>query len=98
MPAMSAGGFVRSVHHKLFVAPVTRAITNEMENASIRLSVTVDEASRDLRRILGDIVDANDEVAESIGRNLVRRSAELDALREQLVGLDRRMATLDERP
>ena len=42
MPAMSAGGFVRSVHHKLFVAPVTRAITNEMENASIRLSVTVD--------------------------------------------------------
>jgi hypothetical protein len=69
-----------------------------MENASIRLSVTVDEASRDLRRILGDIVDANDEVAESIGRNLVRLSAELDALREQLVGLDRRMATLDERP
>jgi len=52
----------------------------------------------DLRRILGDIVDANDEVAESIGRNLVRLSAELDALREQLVGLDRRMATLDERP
>jgi hypothetical protein len=89
MLAMASGGFMRSLHDRLFVDPVRRVVAQEVENASLRIEASVDEARRDLQRILGDLADANDQVAEAIGRSLTRLSAEAEALHEELRRLGR---------
>ncbi len=63
---------MRSLHDRLFVDPVRRVVAQEVENASVRMEASIDEARRDLERILGDLADANDQVAEAIGRSLTR--------------------------
>jgi hypothetical protein len=89
MLAMASGGFVRSLHDRLFVDPVRRVVAQEVENASVRLAASVEEAHRDLQRILGDLADANDQVAEAIGRSLTRLSAETEVLHDELKRLGR---------
>jgi phosphoserine phosphatase len=89
MLVMASGGFARSWHDKLIVDPVRRVVAQEVENASVRLMASFDEAHRDLRRILGDLADANDQVAEAVGRSLTRLSAETEALYEELRRLGR---------
>ena len=89
MLAMASGGFVRSWHDRLFVDPVRRVVAQEVENASVRLVASFGEATGELRRILGDVADANDQVAEAIGRSLTRLSAETEALHEELRRLGR---------
>jgi hypothetical protein len=89
MLAMASGGFIRSLHDRLFVDPVRRVVAQEVENAAIRLEASVAEARRDVQRILGDLSDANDQVAEAIGRSLTRLSAETEALHEELRRLGR---------
>jgi ABC-type transporter Mla subunit MlaD len=89
MLAMASGGFVRSLHDKLFVDPVRRVVAQEVENASVRLVASFEEVHQDLRRILGDLADANDQVAEAIGRSLTRLSAETEALHDELHRLGR---------
>lgn len=89
MLAMASGGFVRSWHERLFVDPVRRVVAQEVENASVRLVTSFGEATEELRRILGDLGDANDQVAEAIGRSLTRLSAETEALHEELRHLGR---------
>jgi hypothetical protein len=84
MLAMASGGFVRSWHDRLFVDPVRRVVAQEVENASVRLVASFGEATEELRRILGDLADANDQVAEAIGRSLTRLSAETEALHQEL--------------
>ncbi len=80
---------MRSLHDRLFVEPVRRVVTQEVENASVRLEASIDEARRDLERILGDLADANDQVAEAIGRSLTRLSAETEVLHDELRRLGR---------
>ena len=80
---------MRSLHDRLFVDPVRRVVAQEVENASVRLEASFDEAHRDLQRILGDLADANDQVAEAIGRSLIRLRAETEALQDELRRLDR---------
>jgi hypothetical protein len=89
MLAMASGGFVRSWHDRFFVEPVRRVVAQEVENASIRLVASFGEATEELRRILGDLADANDQVAEALGRSLTRLSAETEALHEELRRLGR---------
>jgi hypothetical protein len=89
MLAMASGGFVRSWHDRLFVDPVRRVVAQEVENASVRLVASFGEATEELQRILGDLADANDQVAEAIGRSLTRLSAETEALHEELRHLGR---------
>jgi len=84
MLAMASGGFVRSWHDRFFVEPVRRVVAQEVENASVRLVASFGEATEELRRILGDLGDANDQVAEALGRSLTRLSAETEALHEEL--------------
>jgi hypothetical protein len=84
MLAMASGGFVRSLHDRFFVEPVRRVVAQEVENASVRMTAAYEEAHRDLVRILGDLADANDQVAEAIGRSLTRLSAETEALHHEL--------------
>ncbi len=69
--------------------PVRRVVAQEVENASVRLVASFEEATGELRRILGDLADANDQVAEAIGRSLTRLSAETEALHEELRRLGR---------
>ena len=45
--------------------------------------------TEELRRILGDVADANDQVAEASGRSLTRLSAETERLHEELRHLGR---------
>jgi len=80
---------VRSLHDRLFVDPVRRVVAQEVENASVRLVASFEEAHRDLTRILGDLADANDQVAEAIGRSLTRLSAETETLHDELRRLGR---------
>ena len=75
---------MRSLHDRLFVDPVRRVVAQEVENASIRLVASFEETHRDLQRILGDLADANDQVAEAIGRSLTRLRAETEALQSEL--------------
>jgi hypothetical protein len=89
MLTMASGGFVRSWHDRLFVDPVRRVVAQEVENASIRMATSFSEATEELRRILSDVADANDQVAEAIGRTLTRLSAETEALHEELRHLGR---------
>ncbi len=89
MLAMASGGFVRSWHDRFFVEPVRRVVAQEVENASIRLVASFGEATEELRRVLGDLADANDQVAEALGRSLTRLSAETEALHEELRRLGR---------
>jgi hypothetical protein len=89
MLAMASGGFVRSWHDRFFVEPVRRVVAQEVENASIRLVASFGEATEELRRILGDLADANDQVAEALGRSLTRLNAETEALHEELRRLGR---------
>jgi hypothetical protein len=89
MLAMASGGFVRSWHDRFIVEPVRRVVAQEVENASVRLEASFAEATEELRRILGDVADANDQVAEAIGRSLTRLSAETEALHEELRHLGR---------
>ena len=89
MLAMASGGFVRNMHDKLFVDPVRRVVAQEVENASTRLTASFAEANEDLRRILGGLADANDQVAEAIGRSLTRLSAETELLHQELRRLGR---------
>ena len=89
MLAMASGGFVRSWHDRFFVEPVRRVVAQEVENASIRLVASFGEATEEMRRILGDLADANDQVAEALGRSLTRLSAETEALHEELRRLGR---------
>ena len=89
MLAMASGGFVRSWHDRFFVEPVRRVVAQEVENASIRLVASFGEATEELRRILGDLADANDQVAEALGRSLTRLTAETEALHEELRRLGR---------
>jgi phosphoserine phosphatase len=89
MLAMASGGFVRNMHDKLFVDPVRRVVAQEVEHASTRLVASFAEANEDLRRILGDLADANDQVAEAIGRSLTRLSAETELLHQELRRLGR---------
>jgi hypothetical protein len=95
MLAMASGGFVRSMHDKLFVDPVRRVVAQEVEHASTRLIASFAEANDDLRRILGDLADANDQVAEAIGRSLTRLSAETELLHEELRRLGRAAGEAD---
>lgn len=80
---------MRSLHDRLFVDPVRRVVAQEVENASVRLAATVEETHRDLQRILGDLADANDQVAEAIGRSLTRLSVETEVLHDELKRLGR---------
>lgn len=80
---------MRSWHDRLIVDPVRRVVAQEVENASIRMATSFTEATEELRRILGDVADANDQVAEAIGRTLTRLSAETEALHEELRHLGR---------
>jgi hypothetical protein len=89
MLPMSPGEYLRSLHHRLFVAPVTRIVAHEVDEASARLAAVLDEANRDIHRILGDFADANDQVAEAIGRSLTRLAAEVEALQRELPELAR---------
>jgi hypothetical protein len=89
MLAMASGGFVRSWHDRLVVEPVRRVVAQEVENASVRLVASFEEATEELRRIIGDLADANDQVAEALGRSLTRLSAETEALHEELRHLGR---------
>jgi phosphoserine phosphatase len=89
MLAMATGGFVRNMHDKLFVDPVRRVVAQEVEQASTRLVASFAEANEDLRRILGDLADANDQVAEAVGRSLTRLSAETELLHQELRRLGR---------
>ena len=84
MPAMPFGSFVRSVHQRLFVAPVRRAVAEEVARAGAQLMQAVGDADREVRRLLGDLADANDQVAEAIGRSLIRLSAEIEVLHGEL--------------
>ena len=81
---MSPGGLARSLHDRLVVAPVRRVVAQELADTSARMLSAFDEAHRDLRRILADLADANDQVAESIGRSLTRLGAEIDVLHDRL--------------
>ena len=81
---MSPGGFARSWHDRYFVAPVRRIVAQELEVASERMATAFEEANQDLRRILGDMADAEDQVAESIGRTLTRLGAEIEVLQSEL--------------
>jgi hypothetical protein len=89
MLPMASGGFVRSLHDRLFVDPVRRVVAQEVENASVRLETSFQEAHHDLARILGDLADANDQVAEALGRSLTRLRAETEALQHELQRLGR---------
>jgi len=80
---------VRSLHDRLFVDPVRRVVAQEVENASVRLEASFEEARLDLHRVLGDLADANDQVAEAIGRSLTRLRAETEALQDELRRLGR---------
>ena len=80
---------MRSLHDRLFVEPVRRVVAQEVENASIRLEASIDEARRDLERLLGDVADGNDQMAEAIGRSLTRLGAETEALHDELRRLGR---------
>lgn len=88
MPGMSPGGLARSLHDRLVVAPVRRIVAQELADTSARMLSAFDEAHRDLRRILSDLADANDQVAEAIGRSLTRLGAEIDVLQDQLPAVD----------
>ena len=83
---------MRSLHDRLFVDPVRRVVAQEVENASIGLVARFEEVHRDLTRLLGDLADANDQVAEAIGRSLTRLSAETEALQGELRRLGRTTA------
>jgi hypothetical protein len=89
MLPMASGGFVRSLHDRLFVDPVRRVVAQEVENASVRLETSFEKAHDDLVRILGDLADANDQVAEALGRSLTRLRAETEALQHELQRLGR---------
>jgi hypothetical protein len=89
MLAMASGGFIRSWHDRFIVEPVRRVVVQEVENASVRLVAAFGEATDELRRILGDVADANDQVAEALGRSVARLSAETEALHEELRNLGR---------
>jgi hypothetical protein len=89
MLAMASGGFIRSWHDRFIVEPVRRVVAQEVENASVRLVAAFGEATDELRRILGDVADANDQVAEALGRSVARLSAETEALHEELRNLGR---------
>ncbi len=80
---------MRSWHERLFVEPVRRVVAQEVENASVRLVASFAEATEELRRIIGDLADADDQVAEALGRSLTRLSAETEALHEELRRLGR---------
>ncbi len=88
MQAMSSGGFVRSLHDRLLVDPVRRVVAQEMEQVTARLVAEFERSDRDLRRILTDMADADDQVAESIGRTLVRLSAEIELFRREWRGIE----------
>jgi hypothetical protein len=90
MLSMASGGFMRSWHDRFIVDPVRRVVAQEIENASVGLMAAFDEATGELRRILGDVADANDQVAEALGRSVARLSAETEALHEELRHLGRR--------
>ncbi|HXW39408.1 MAG TPA: hypothetical protein VEJ44_06915 [Acidimicrobiales bacterium] len=84
---MASGSFLRSVHSRLFVDPVRRVVHNEVTEVTERLADTVADNDRELRRTLQDLADAGDQVAEAIGRSLVRLSAEIEALQDELTRL-----------
>jgi hypothetical protein len=88
MLAMASGGFVRSWHDRLFVEPVRRVVAQELEHVSLRLETSLQAVHGDLRRILSDLADADDQVAEAIGRSLTRLSAETEALGDELQRLN----------
>jgi ribosomal protein L18 len=89
MLAMASGGFMRSWHDRFIVDPVRRVVAQEVENASVRLVAAFSETTAELRRILGDVADGNDQVAEALGRSVARLSAETEALHEELRSLGR---------
>lgn len=80
---------MRSWHDRFIVDPVRRVVAQEVENASFRLVAAFGEATDELRRILGDVADANDQVAEALGRSVARLTAETEALHEELRNLGR---------
>jgi hypothetical protein len=88
MPLMSPGGLARSLHDKLVIGPVRRIVAQELADTSARMLSAFDEAHDDLRRILSDLADANDQVAEAIGRSLTRLGAEIDVLHDRLPAAD----------
>jgi hypothetical protein len=90
MLAMASGGFIRSWHERFIVDPIRRVVVQEVENASIKLVAAYGHEAEELRRILGDMADANDQVAEALGRSVARLTAETEALHEQLRNLGRR--------
>ena len=75
---------MRSLHDRFFVDPVRRVVAQEVGNATVRLEASFEEAHQDLQRILGDLADANDQVAEALGRSLTRLRGETEALQEAL--------------
>lgn len=85
---MGSGGLLRSVHSRLFVDPVRRVVRDEVTEATERLADSVADQHRELRRTVQDLADAGDQVAEAIGRSLVRLSAELEALQDELTRLE----------
>lgn len=79
---------MRSLHDRLLVDPVRRVVAQEMEQVTARLVAEFERSDRDLRRILTDMADADDQVAEAIGRTLVRLSAEIERFRQELRGTE----------
>lgn len=79
---------MRSWHDRLLVDPVRRVVAQEMEQVTGRLVAEVERSDRDLRRILTDMADADDQVAEAIGRTLVRLSSEIEQFRRELGNTD----------
>jgi hypothetical protein len=71
----------------LIVTPIHRAVALEMEGTRQSLLAVIDAGQQDITRILRDFADANDQVAEALGRSLVRLSSQLEHLQDELDGM-----------
>ena len=66
------------------MTPIHRAVALEMEGTRRSLVEVIATGQEEVTRILSDFADANDQVAEALGRTLVRLAAQLETLQEDL--------------